>query len=162
MYPAQRAKGHGQRWKQSGNKMRHRKDTFKLNRNSSHRRAMLANMLKALVTHGRIETSVPKAKELRRHADRLITLAKKNTLASRRQAIAELMIRYNSLTPKEARAAKDGDKSCYNHDRMIIDTLFNELGPRFSERPGGYTRITRSGRRVGDNSERCIIEYVAD
>ena len=67
--------------------MRHQKLTVKLNRDSSHRRALVANMLKALVEHGRIETTVPKAKELRRHADRLITLAKKNTLASRRAAI---------------------------------------------------------------------------
>ena len=76
--------------------MRHGKHTFKIGRTASHRRCMIANMLKALIEHGRIETTVTKAKELRRHADRMITLAKKNTLSSRRLAVAELMVSYNT------------------------------------------------------------------
>lgn len=123
---------------------------------------MLANMLKALIHHGRIETTVPKAKELRRHADRMVTLAKKNSLASRRQAIAELMICFNALTPKQARAVKEGDTSSYNVDRQVIGQLFDQLGPRFIERNGGYTRIVRTGNRVGDNAAKCIIEFLED
>jgi len=142
--------------------MRHLKDTCKLNRTSSHRRCMFANMLKSLVDNERIETTVPKAKALRRYADKLITLAKKNTLASRRRAIAELMIRFNSLTDKEQRAAKAGDTSAYNTDRKVIDKLFGVLGVRFSSRNGGYTRIIKSARRVGDNAQKCIIEYLAE
>ncbi len=141
--------------------MRHRKHTFKIGRTASHRRCMLANMLKSLIDQGRIETSVTKAKELRRHADRLVTLAKENTLASRRRAIAEMMITYNTLTPKEARAVKTGDLSAYNTDRRVIGKLFDDLGPRFATRPGGFTRILKTGRRVGDNAPMCIIEYIA-
>ncbi len=142
--------------------MRHRKNTVKLGRTSSHRRCMFANMLKSLVNHGRIETTVAKAKELRRHADGLITLAKANSLPSRRRVIADLMIRYNTLTPKEARAAKAGDNSSYNDDRIVISKLFGELGPRFANRQGGYTRIVKGGHRHGDNAQTCIIEYLAD
>lgn len=141
--------------------MRHGKHTFKIGRTSSHRRCMLANMLKSLVEHERIETTVTKAKELRRHADRLITLAKKNTLASKREAIAKMMITYNPLTPKEARAAKKGDKSAHNADRMIIGKLFGDLSQRFATRNGGFTRIIRNDTRVGDNAETCFIEYLA-
>lgn len=142
--------------------MRHLKDTYKLNRTSSHRRCLFANMLKSLIVHGRIETTVPKAKVLRRYADRMITLAKRNDLAARRRAIAEMMICYNSLTDKEERAARKGDTSAYNDDRRVINKLFEELGPRFSNRQGGYTRIVRSGRRIGDNGETCLIEYLQD
>ncbi len=142
--------------------MRHLKDTCKLNRTSSHRRCMFANMLKSLVDNERIQTTVPKAKALRRYADRLVTMAKKNTLASRRQAIAELMIRFNPLTPKEHRAAKAGDTSAYNTDRRVIDKLFGELGTRFKSREGGYTRIIKGARRVGDNAQSCFIEYLSE
>lgn len=142
--------------------MRHLNQTCKLNRTTSHRRCMFANMLKSLIANERIETTVPKAKALRRYADRMITLAKKNTLAARRQAIAELMIRYNTLTPKEKRAAKGGDTSAYNDDRIVIDKLFSELGVRFAERAGGYTRITKTGHRVGDNAQTCVIEYLSE
>lgn len=141
--------------------MRHLNQTCKLNRTTSHRRCMFANMLKSLITNERIETTVPKAKALRRYADRMITLAKKNTLAARRQAIAELMIRYNKLTPKEQRAAKEGNTYAYNDDRLVIAKLF-ELGNRFAQRQGGYTRIIKQGHRVGDNAQTCIIEYLAD
>lgn len=142
--------------------MRHLKNTCKLNRTSSHRRCMFANMLKSLINYGRIETTVPKAKALRRYADRLVTLAKKDTLAARRQAVAELMIRYNALTAKEERSARQGDTSAYNDDRTIIKTLFDVLGKRFATRNGGYTRIIKSNRRVGDNAQNCIIEYLGE
>lgn len=142
--------------------MRHKKNTVKLNRTSSHRRCMFANMLKSLITNGRIETTLPKAKALRSYADRMVTLAKRNTLATRRQAISQMMIRYNPLTDKEERAARAGDTNSYNTDRQVIHTLFNELGPRFATRQGGYTRIIRSSRRIGDNAQTCIIEYLAD
>lgn len=141
--------------------MRHLKNTCKLNRTTSHRRCMFANMLKSLVDHGRLETTVPKAKALRRYADQLITLAKKNTLASRRKAIAELMIQYNTLSEKEKRDVKNGDKSSYNADRRVIEHLFGVLGPRFAARNGGYTRIIKQAdRRVGDGSQLCFIEYL--
>lgn len=140
--------------------MRHRKDTCKLSRTSSHRRCMFANMLKSLIENERIETTVPKAKALRRYADKMITLAKKNTLATRRRAISEMMVRFNALTDKEARAARKGDTSAYNTDRQVIDKLFSILGPRFASRAGGYTRIVKAQRRVGDNTQMCIIEYL--
>ena len=92
--------------------------------------------------------------------DEVITLAKKNTLASRRRAIAKLMIRHNRLTPKEARAVKKGDLSSYNADRRIIEKLFDQLSQRYLERPGGYTRIIRKEQRKGDNAPLCMIEYI--
>ncbi len=141
--------------------MRHGKKTFKLGRTSSHRRCMIANMLKSLVEHERIETTVAKAKELRRHADKLITLAKDNTLYSRRKAIAVMMISYNTLTPKEARAAKKGDTSAYNTDRQVVGKLFGPLSQRFAERQGGYTRIIKNDNRVGDNAQTCYIEFLS-
>lgn len=141
--------------------MRHLKDTCKLNRTSSHRRCMFANMLKSLIENGKIETTIPKAKTLRRYADHMITLAKENTLAARRRAIAELMIRFNPLTEKEKRNARNGDTSAYNTDRQVIGILFDELGTRFAGRQGGYTRILKnSERRVGDGAQTCIIEYL--
>lgn len=141
--------------------MRHLNQTCKLNRTVAHRRCMFANMLKSLIVNERIETTVPKAKALRRYADQMITLAKKNTLASRRKAIGELMIRYNELTPKEKRAAKAGETHHYNDDREVINKLF-ELGGRFASRAGGYTRIIKLGTRVGDNAQTCLIEYLQD
>ena len=120
--------------------MRHAKSSAKLSKTTSHRRCMFANMLKSLVDSEQIVTTVPKAKELKRFADQLITLAKKNTLAARREAIGWLMVRYNQLTPKEARQAKQGDKSAYNGDRKVIEKLFGVLAPRFEKRAGGYTR----------------------
>ena len=140
--------------------MRHRKKTAKLGRTSSHRRCLFANMLKSLIEHGRVETTVAKAKELRRHADGMITLAKRNTLDSRRRAIAKLMIRYNPLTSKQARAAKKGDEAILNGDRKVIGKLFDELSQRYVERSGGYTRIVRKERRKGDGAPLCMIEYV--
>lgn len=142
--------------------MRHGKHTFKVGRNSGHRRSLIANLLKSLIEHERIETSETKAKELRIHADEMITLAKENTLASRRRAIGELMVSFNRLTPKEARAAKAGDTSAYNADRRVIDKLFNDLSKRFATRNGGFTRIIKKGHRIGDNSLKCFIEFLPE
>jgi len=140
--------------------MRHGKHTFKVGRTGSHRRAMLANMLKSLIENERIATTVVKAKELRRRADRMITLAKKNTLASKRSAISEMKISFNPLTTKEARKAKSGDKSSFTRDRLVVNKLFGELRTRFEARNGGYTRIIRLGDRVGDSAPTCFIEYL--
>jgi large subunit ribosomal protein L17 len=140
--------------------MRHRKRSERLGKTSSHREAMLANMTKALVMKESIETTLPKAKVLRRYADRAITLAKENTLSSRRSLIAKLRVRFNALTTKEARAAKNGDKSSFNDDRFVIEKLMNVLGPRFKERNGGYTRIIKTANRVGDDATMCVIQYL--
>lgn len=145
--------------------MRHLKDTKRLGRTSSHQRCMMANMVKSLIEHEQITTTVQKAKQLRRHAEKIITVAKStaNPLAARRRAIAELMIRFNALTPKEARAAREGDKSGFNADRHVIEKLFDILGPRFASRQGGYTRIVKSSaNRAGDNAQKCIIEYLPE
>ncbi|OGN55756.1 MAG: 50S ribosomal protein L17 [Chlamydiae bacterium RIFCSPHIGHO2_12_FULL_44_59] len=140
--------------------MRHAKRTFKVGRTGSHRRAMIANMVKALIENERIETTVTKAKELRRHADKMITCAKKNTLASKRNVIAALRVAFNPLTSKEARQAKSGNTNFHSRDRLIIHKLFGELRERFAPRNGGYTRIIRKGERVGDSAPTCYIEYL--
>lgn len=142
--------------------MRHRKDTAKLGRTTSHKRCMIANMLKSLITNESIVTTVEKAKELRRHADKMITLAKRNDLSARRRAIAALMVRFNSLTSKEARITREGSDKRLNDDRKVIDKLFGELGLRFSARQGGYTRIIRSTKRTGDNAQKCVIEFLPE
>lgn len=142
--------------------MRHLNKSVKLGRNASHRRCLFANMMKSLISHERITTTVAKAKELRRYADKMVTLAKKGTLAARREAIADLMIQYNALSGKEARAAKEGDTSVYNEDRLVIGKLFDVLGKRFATRNGGYTRIVKGARRVGDNAQVCVIEYLSE
>lgn len=141
--------------------MRHLNKTCKLNRTSSHRRCLFANMLKALIEHERITTTLPKAKALRGFADKMITLGKKNTLAARRQATASLMIQYNTLTEKEKRDARGGNTAAYNSDRTVIDKLFNTLAKRFETRNGGYTRIIRGSTRRGDNAQTCVIEYLS-
>ncbi len=142
--------------------MRHRNHTSKLNRTSSHRRCMIANALKSLIVHGRIETTEAKAKVLRSYADQMVTLAKRNTLSTRRKAIADLMVRFNPLTPKEHRAAKTGKTHMFNDDRLVINKLFDEIGPRFSSRNGGYTRIIKNGYRIGDSALTCYLEYLAE
>jgi len=116
--------------------MRHRNGLRKLNRTSSHRQAMLRNMCVSLLQHEAIKTTVPKAKELRRVVEPLITLAKVPTVANRRLAFDRL------------------------RDRDIVSKLFNELGPRFAARPGGYTRILKMGFRVGDNAPMAYVELV--
>jgi large subunit ribosomal protein L17 len=116
--------------------MRHGNGLRKLNRTSSHRLAMLRNMMNSLLTHEAIKTTVPKAKELRRVVEPMITLAKEPTLANRRLAFDRL------------------------RDRDVVVKLFNELGPRFKARPGGYTRILKMGFRVGDNAPMALVELV--
>ena len=141
--------------------MRHKAATQHLGRSPNARKALIRALVNSLVEHGRITTTVAKAKELRRYADHMVTLAKKNTLASRRQAIAELMISYNPLTPKEARKAKGGSLDGYNTDRKVIGKLFTELRSRFAERNGGYTRIIKNDFRIGDNAPSCFIEFLS-
>ena len=116
--------------------MRHRHGLRKLNRTSEHRAAMLRNMSVSLLTHEAIKTTVPKAKELRRVVEPLITLAKVDTVANRRLAFARL------------------------RDRDIVTKLFNDLGKRCASRPGGYTRILKMGFRVGDNAPMAYMELV--
>ena len=116
--------------------MRHRHGLRKLNRTSSHRLAMLRNMCNSLITHEAIKTTVPKAKELRRVVEPLITLAKEASLANRRLAF---------------------DRT---RDRDVVAKLFNEIGPRYKTRPGGYTRILKMGFRVGDNAPMAFVELV--
>jgi len=116
--------------------MRHRHGQRKLNRTTSHRLAMLRNMTNSLLTHEAIRTTLPKAKELRRVAEPLITLAKNPTLANRRVA-------FNRLRDKDA-----------------VYKLFNELGPRYAKRPGGYLRILKFGFRVGDNAPMALVELM--
>ena len=89
-------------------------------------------------------------------------MAKDNTIASKRRAIAKLMVSFNKLTTKEARAAKAGNTSAYNADRKIVDKLFNDLSKRFATRNGGFTRIIKNGHRVGDNSLSCFIEFLPE
>ena len=116
--------------------MRHRHGLRKLNRTSSHRLAMLRNMTDSLLTHEAIRTTLPKAKELRRVVEPLITLGKKPTLANRRLAFDRL------------------------RDRDVVTKLFNELGPRYQARPGGYMRILKMGFRMGDNAPMAFVELV--
>ena len=116
--------------------MRHRESGRKLNRNSSHRKAMFRNMAVSLMEHEIIKTTLPKAKELRRVAEPLITMAKTDSVAKRRLAFSRL------------------------RDRSIVTKLFNELGPRYKERPGGYMRILKCGVRTGDKAPMAIVELV--
>ncbi len=116
--------------------MRHRKKGRKFNRTAEHRSAMLRNLATSLFLHGRVETTTPKAKELRRYAEPLITKAKRGDLHARRLV---------------ARKIKDEE---------ALARLFGEIGPRMSERPGGYTRVRHVGQRPGDMAEMAIIELV--
>lgn len=116
--------------------MRHLKSGRKLNRNSSHRKAMFRNMATSLFEHEIIKTTVPKAKELRRVAEPLITLAKEDSVAHRRLAFDRL------------------------RDRDAVTKLFNELGPRYVDRPGGYLRIMKCGHRAGDKAPMAYVELV--
>ena len=116
--------------------MRHRLSHRKLNRTSSHRQALLRNLSIALLTHEAIKTTLPKAKELRKVVEPLITLGKKPSLANRRLAFDRL------------------------RDRDIVVKLFDELGPRFMQRPGGYLRILKFGFRHGDNAPMAYVELV--
>ena len=116
--------------------MRHRQSGRKLNRNSSHRKAMFSNMAASLLNHEVIKTTLPKAKELRRVAEPLITMAKSDSVHKRRLAFARL------------------------RDRDVVTKLFNELGPRYKDRPGGYLRILKMGYRTGDQAPMAYVELV--
>ncbi len=116
--------------------MRHRKSGRQLNRNSSHRKAMFRNMAVSLLNHEAIKTTLPKAKELRRVAEPLITMAKSDTVHKRRLAFSRL------------------------RDRDTVTKLFNELGPRYADRPGGYLRILKMGYRTGDKAPMAYVELV--
>jgi len=116
--------------------MRHRKSGRHLNRTSSHRQAMFRNMAVSLIEHELIKTTVPKAKELRRVAEPLITLAREDSIANRRLAFAR------------------------TRSKSAVGKLFNELGPRYQSRPGGYTRILKCGNRPGDAAPMAYIELV--
>lgn len=127
--------------------MKHKNSLRKLNRSAAHRRALLRNMATALFLHGRIRTTVPKAKELKRVADKLVTLGKKNTLHSRRLALSYLQaINQNH----EGNANKT----------TAVHNLFTVYAPRFAERNGGYTRVVRLGVRPGDGAEMAFVELV--
>jgi large subunit ribosomal protein L17 len=116
--------------------MRHAKSGKKLGRDSSHRRALYANLTGSLITHGRIETTEAKAKAVKPYAEKLITLGKRGDLHARRQAMAEL------------------------RSNDIVHRLFSEVAPRFAERPGGYTRIVKLGPRQGDAADMALLELV--
>jgi large subunit ribosomal protein L17 len=116
--------------------MRHRHGLRKLNRTSSHREAMLRNMTVSLLRHEMIKTTLPKAKELRRVVEPIITLGKKPSLANRRLAFDRL------------------------RDRDIVVKVFNELGPRYAKRNGGYLRILKFGFRIGDNAPMALVELM--
>ena len=116
--------------------MRHRKSGRSLNRTSSHRKAMMRNMAASLFRHEQIQTTVPKAKELRRFAEPLITLAKTPSVANRRIAFARL------------------------RDREMVTKLFDTLGERYRDRPGGYTRILRCGYRAGDAAPMAYVQLI--
>ncbi|MFW5996665.1 MAG: 50S ribosomal protein L17 [Verrucomicrobiota bacterium] len=118
--------------------MRHGKHTFKIGRNTGHREATMANLTCDLLDYGQIKTTVPKAKELRRLADKMITLGKRGTLHARRQALSKL------------------------RQKDIVHILFEEIAPKYTERNGGYTRIMRLGPRVGDGAEMCLVELVEE
>jgi large subunit ribosomal protein L17 len=116
--------------------MRHRQSGRKLNRNSSHREAMFKNMAVSLMQHEIIKTTLPKAKELRRVAEPLITMAKSDSVHKRRVAFSRL------------------------RDRDVVTKLFDELGPRYKDRPGGYLRILKMGFRAGDKAPMALVELV--
>ncbi len=116
--------------------MRHRQSGRKLNRNSSSRKAMFRNMAASLIRHEMIKTTLPKAKELRRVAEPLITMAKKDSVSNRRLAFSRV------------------------RDRDVVTKLFSELGPRYESRPGGYLRILKCGYRAGDNAPMAYVELV--
>ena len=118
--------------------MRHGKRGRKLGRTASHKKAMLNNMATSLFTNGKVRTTLPKAKELRGVAERLISFAKRGDLHARRQVLRRIQ------------------------NKVVLTKLFDEIGPSYADRSGGYTRILKLGPRRGDSSELCLIELVAD
>ena len=132
--------------------MRHRVDGRQLSRTTPHRRALRRNMAMALFQHGAIRTTEPKAKELRRFAEKLITTAKKGTLHARRLVIAELGGDCWQFDDKEELM-----------DATIVQKLFDEIAPRYADRPGGYTRIIRLGEfRLGDAAQTVVLQLVGE
>lgn len=127
--------------------MRHKKAFIKFNRTPAHRRAMLRNLVTSLVIHDRIETTLPKAKALRRVADKLVTLGKTDSLHNRRQAMQYL---YAINQAYQGNAQK----------LTAVHRLFTEIAPRYVERNGGYTRVVRTRKRDGDNTQLAVIEFV--
>ena len=117
--------------------MRHRKNRHKLSRDSAHRRALLRNLCREVIQHERIKTSQAKAKAVKPEVEQLITLAKRGDLHARRQALATL-----------------------HNDKFIVHKLFDEVAPRYAERPGGYTRIVKLGPRRSDSTEMVYLELV--
>src|SRR5258708_642468 len=136
--------------------MRHLKSGRRLNRNATHRRALMRNLALALFRHERIITTVAKAKEAKRFIERLITLAKRNTLHARRLVLSRLG------TPSKAEVKPDDDPKKAD-TRTILNKLFNELAPRYAGRPGGYTRvIKRQERGLGDAGEPAFLELLKE
>lgn len=128
--------------------MRHKKALKKLGRTPAHRRALLRNLATSLVLHDRIETTLPKAKALRRVADKLVTLGKTDSLHRRRQAMKYLF------------AVNRREDQGNNQKLTAVHRLFSEIAPRFEERNGGYTRVVRTRKRQGDNAQLAVIEFV--
>ena len=127
--------------------MRHKKAFRKLNRSTSHRRALFRNLATSLIINNRIETTLEKAKELRRVADKLVTLGKKNTLHARRQAM-QFLFAINQDEPRNAQKL------------TAVHKLFTEIAPGFAGRSGGYTRVIRTRTRDGDKAQLALIEFV--
>lgn len=135
--------------------MRHKKAYRKLGRRSDHRKAMLMNLTISLLTHEKIETTVTRAKELRRVAERIITKGKKGTLAARRDVIAAIGNKTMVVTKGKGVEVAEGETEI-----KVVKKLFDEIAPRYQERNGGYTRITKLDIRRGDSSEMAVIELV--
>jgi large subunit ribosomal protein L17 len=130
--------------------MRHLKKSRRFGRSPSHRKAMFNNMVTSLFLHERILTTLYKAKELRRMAEKLITLGKRGDLAARRLAARRL----------QTQGRKEGKQ--FINEEAALRKLFDTIGPRFADRPGGYTRIIRTGRRLGDNAPMAFIELLPE
>lgn len=141
--------------------MRHRFAGKQLSRSPSHRRAMRRNMAASLIEHGSIRTTKTKAKELRRFVERLITTATRNTLHARRQVLK--MIQNRHAVDAEERDFTEPWVKKIEKGRTILDVLFDDVAPRYADRPGGYTRIIRiSDRRIGDAGEQVILQLVEE
>ena len=134
--------------------MRHRKQTAKLGRTGEHRNAMLANLVRSLIKHKRITTTLAKAKAARPVAEKLVTLGKDGTLHARRLAAARLRSQGESFHASKA------EREAWRKGEDVVRILFEELAPTFKDRPGGYTRIIKLGPRQGDASNMAILEWV--
>jgi large subunit ribosomal protein L17 len=151
--------------------MRHNVSGYKLGRTSSHRKAMWRNMAIALFTHGQITTSIPKAKSVKPLVEKLITMAKKGDLASRRQVIKVLgnpiLVDRDLKESSRKELAADNYRVNKYHELKdgprVVKKLFDEIAPRYSERAGGYTRIIKLSRyRIGDGTQLCVLQLISD